>query len=121
MRTCLCFFDQLEDQAVPTFTGDIENDVEDRNGAEVKLNLHTKYHNDKICENYELNPSLKCNIGTTFLLSYANHRISSIFIIVLFISSLMLSSYVSIFITTLIIIVIVAIDIYFNMGIGTIL
>ena len=47
-----------KDQAVPTITGDLENDVDGRNGAEVKLNLHPKYHSDEICGNYELNP--KC-------------------------------------------------------------
>ena len=108
-----------EDQAVSTSAGDVENDVDDRNGAEVKLNIHTKYHNDKLCENYDLNPGLKSNIATRFLLSYANHHISSIFIIVLFISSLLLSSYVSIFITAAIIIVIVAVDVHFTVGIRT--
>ena len=47
-----------KDQAVPTITGDLENDVDGRNGAEVKLNLNPKYHGDEICGNYELNP--KC-------------------------------------------------------------
>ena len=108
-----------EDQAVSTSADDVENDVDNRNGAEVKLNIHTKYHNDELCENDDLKPGLKRNIATTLLLSYANHHISSIFIIVLFISSLLLSSYVSICIAALIIIFIVAIDIHFTVGIGT--
>ena len=108
-----------EDQAVSRIAVDVENDVDDRNGAEVKFNIHTKYHNDKLCGNYDLNPGLKCSLATRFFLSYANHHISSIFIIVLLISSLLLSSYVSIFITALIIIFIVAIDIHFTVGIGT--
>jgi hypothetical protein len=102
------------DQAVTT----IFADVNDTNGREVKRILNRKSQN--VCRNDELDPSLKINKVTRFLLTYANHHISSIFIIVLSITSLILSMHASIGITAAILIVIVAIDVHFTVGIGTI-
>ena len=89
--------DRVEvDQADTTklYGGKLYGGKNDTNGTELKLNQTTKHHNDKICGNDEPN-SLKMNRVTQVLLSYANHHISSIFIIVLAITSLIISSDVS--------------------------
>ena len=115
--------DRVEvDQADTTklYGGKLYGGKNDTNGTELKLNQSTKHHNEKICGNDEPN-SLKMNRVTQVLLSYANHHISSIFIIVLSISSLIMSMHVSIGITAVIVIFIVAIDIHFSVGLRTIL
>ena len=63
-----------------------------------------------ICEN---------NKVFNFLLSYANYHISSMFIILLFIATIILPAYSNIVITVIIIIIIAALDNHYNIGIRT--
>ena len=104
--------DKVEvDQANTTIFGGGENYT---NGAEVNPEQNTEKYNKKICGENKYESSLKSNIVTQVLLSYANHHISSIFIIVLAITSLILSMHASIGITAAIFIFIVVIDVQFK-------
>ena len=88
---------------------------------EVKIYLGPETHFLQTKDHMKWGLSLDENSIKLFLLSYANYHISSLFIMVLYLSSLLVSSYYNIVITVIIILVITALDHQYNIGIRNIL
>ena len=92
-------------------------EVGDQVEKEVKVNLGQENLTRKINEKKKVKANLEYNVPRNFLLSYANYHISTIFIIVLSLTTLLFPGYNNIVITVIIIIVIAVTDHRYDIGI----
>eukprot|EP00092_Neocalanus_flemingeri_P037461 GFUD01040793.1.p1 GENE.GFUD01040793.1~~GFUD01040793.1.p1 ORF type:complete len:157 (+),score=27.02 GFUD01040793.1:26-496(+) len=120
--------DLVEDDQVGrrmTFSGErccqYKQEAGDTEEKEVKLNLCPENHFQPINTKMNSRNNPDTSAAKHFLLSYANHHISCLFIIVLFLATLVCPGYSNIVITVIIIIVITALDNQYDMGIANIL
>eukprot|EP00092_Neocalanus_flemingeri_P005673 GFUD01006111.1.p1 GENE.GFUD01006111.1~~GFUD01006111.1.p1 ORF type:complete len:165 (+),score=25.18 GFUD01006111.1:53-547(+) len=96
-------------------------DVGYQDEREVKLNLGLENLTQEKTEKKKWIINLEINAVMNFLLSYANYHMSSLFIIVLSLASLVCPGYHSVVITVIIIVVITALDHHYKIGIGNVL